>query len=247
MGLAGPVTFLQLSGSFSDVIRHSGAVGTTILIILTVLSVVSWTIMIEKARFFRRARVETGAFLESFKAERSLKRLLGLAAASSVSPEAQLVSSVTALLERGEIRNTGALDKSLEAEMISIIATWESYIQFLATTASISPLLGLFGTVWGIMSSFLSMGVQGSASLFVVGPGIAMALITTIFGLGAAIPAIVGYNYIVRIIRAKEDELASFSSRFRNRVVEKSYEELHTGAPERTREGDLFSTTFESR
>ena len=247
MGLAGPVTFLQFTGSFSEVIRHSGTVGTGILVVLTVLSVSSWTIMIEKARFFRRARRETGAFLEAFGAERSLRGLLDHAGKFPVSPEAQVVTSLTAEIEKGEIRNTAALDKSIESEIVSIIATWESYIQFLATTASISPLLGLFGTVWGIMSSFMSMGAQGSASLFVVGPGIAVALITTVFGLAAAIPAIVGYNYIVRIIRAKEDKLAAFSSRFRNRIVEKWYAELRKNAPERAREGDLFTPTLESR
>jgi biopolymer transport protein TolQ len=69
------------------------------------------------------------------------------------------------------------------------------------------------------MSSFLSMGVRGSANLYVVGPGIAEALITTIFGLGAAIPAVVGYNYLLRVIRRKEDTLSMFSARLRSRLI----------------------------
>jgi biopolymer transport protein TolQ len=244
MGYEGTLFFLQISGKLSDVIFHGGTVGNGILLILTVLSVVSWTIMIEKFRFFKRSRKETGRFLELFASERSLKGLLGRSGEFPASSEAKLVSSVTAELENGEVRTPSALEKLLEAESISIMSTWESYIQFLATTATISPLLGLFGTVWGIMAAFLSMGAQGSASLFVVGPGIAVALITTIFGLGAAIPAVVGYNYVQRSIRAKEDELASFALRFRNRLVERSYVELRGDAPPLSQGGDLISPSL---
>jgi biopolymer transport protein TolQ len=242
MGHEGTIFFLQVvSGKLSDVIFHGGTVGNGILLTLTVLSVVSWTIMIEKSRFFKRSRKETGRFLEFFKVERSINKLVERAKTFPASPEAKLVSSVTAELEGGAIRTTSALDKLLEAESISIMATWETYVQFLATTATISPLLGLFGTVWGIMAAFLSMGAQGSASLFVVGPGIAVALITTIFGLGAAIPAVVGYNYVQRSIRGKEDELATFACRFRNRIVEGSYAELRKNTGGAAREDDLIS------
>ncbi|MGD1047927.1 MAG: MotA/TolQ/ExbB proton channel family protein, partial [Candidatus Krumholzibacteriaceae bacterium] len=101
-----------------------------------------------------------------------------------------------------------------------------SNVIFLATTAAACPLMGLFGTIWGIMVAFMSMGVQGSASLLVVGPGIAISLIVTFFGLGAAIPALVGYNYNSRFIRTKENELTNFSANFRNRIVEKMYVDL---------------------
>jgi len=244
MGHEGTFFFLQISGKLSDVIFHGGMVGNGILLILTVLSVVSWTIMIEKFRFFRRSRRETGRFIELFNSERSLKGLLERAATFPLSAEATLVSSVTAALETGEIRTPSGLEKLLEAESIAILSAWETYIQFLATTASISPLLGLFGTVWGIMAAFLSMGAQGSASLFVVGPGIAVALITTIFGLGAAIPAVVGYNYVQRSIRGKEDELNSFALRFRNRIVEGSYVEFQKGTAGLALGGDLVSHTI---
>jgi len=247
MGFEGPVAFLQISGKLSDVIFHGGTVGNGILLILTVLSVVSWTIMIEKFRFFKRSRKETARFLELFAAERSLRGIQERAGTFAASPEARLVSALSAEIEKGEIRTTSALEKLIEAETISIMATWETYVQFLATTASISPLLGLFGTVWGIMAAFLSMGAQGSASLFVVGPGIAVALITTIFGLGAAIPAVVGYNYIQRAIRGKEDEIASFGLRFRNRIADRAYVELHEGAAGFARGGDPVSPSLGSK
>lgn len=226
MDCAGVPIILQISGKLSDVIFHGGWVGNGILLTLTVLSVVSWTIMIEKARFLRLSRRETVRFLDLFKKERSLKTLAGHAAGLPASPEAALAARLAAELEAGEVRSASSLDKLIEIEIAAAMKVYESYMQFLATTASISPLLGLFGTVWGIMSSFLSMGAQGSASLFVVGPGIAVALITTIFGLGAAIPAVVGYNAILRTNRGREEEIAAFAGRLRNRIVERSFVEL---------------------
>ncbi len=136
------------------------------------------------------------------------------------SAEAQLVSAVVNEADIDEMRDPNVIDKYLDSSITRIVSDWESHLVFLATTATVSPFLGLLGTVWGIMSSFLSMGVRGSANLFVVGPGIAEALITTIFGLGAAIPAVVGYNYLLRVIRRKEDELLVFAARLRGRLIE---------------------------
>jgi biopolymer transport protein TolQ len=96
----------------------------------------------------------------------------------------------------------------------------------LATTASVSPFLGLFGTVWGVMKSFLSMGQVGSASLAVVGSGVAEALITTVFGLGAAIPAVVAYNYLVNRTRKEGSRMESFVSRVTENVEKEIVREL---------------------
>jgi biopolymer transport protein TolQ len=101
----------------------------------------------------------------------------------------------------------------LEGRATTEISEMEKNLIFLATTATVSPFLGLMGTVWGIMSSFLSMGVEGTASIEVVGPGIAEALVTTIAGLGAAITALVGYNLLVRHVRRQETRTDLFISR----------------------------------
>lgn len=236
MGFAGAPILLQMTGKLSDVIFHGGWMGNGILLVLTILSVVSWTIMIEKARFFRASRAASARFLASFRDERSLKTIIERAKQSEASPEARLLGRVAGEIERGEVRTAASLDKLLESETADVLSMYESYLQFLASTASVSPLLGLFGTVWGIMASFLSMGSQGSASLFVVGPGIAVALITTIFGLGAAIPAVIGYNFILRTIRNRENELVSFSARMRNRILERWYTELQSGPAPRAGE-----------
>ncbi len=223
---AGYPVFLQATNGFTDLIAHTGILAKTILVILLVLSVVSWTIMVEKARLFKAASRASRRFLQRFFEESSLRRLRDVASENEYSPEAQVVLAVSSEIENNELRSPEVLDRFLDSISTNIVSDWESYLIFLATTATISPFLGLLGTVWGIMSSFLSMGLRGSANLYVVGPGIAEALITTIFGLGAAIPAVIGYNYILRVIRRREDELGTFVTRFRARLMEGTYEEF---------------------
>jgi biopolymer transport protein TolQ len=223
MGIEGIPIFLQVSESFSELISHAGTLAKSILIILMVLSVVSWTIIFEKFRFFRRSDRQGKQFLGLFNGGGSLGELARGGEKLSESAEANLVRAVHAGIEQGECTSADFLEKYLESKVTGIVSEWESYLIFLSTTATISPFLGLLGTVWGIMSSFLSMGVRGSASLYVVGPGIAEALITTIFGLGAAIPAVIGYNYILRVIRRKEDRLVAFSARLHGRLTEADY------------------------
>ncbi len=229
MGLEGVPIFLQLSDSFSSLISNAGVLAKSILAVLAVLSVVSWTIIVEKFRLFRRMGRESEDYRKRFDAARSLGDLSGESKRLPDCPEAKLVASTWKEIGSNNLVNVSFLDTFLGSEISSLVSEWESYLIFLATTATVSPFLGLLGTVWGIMSSFLSMGVRGSASLYVVGPGIAEALITTIFGLGAAIPAVVGYNYILRVIRRKEDRLTAFSARFRNRLVERDFTELERG------------------
>lgn len=221
MGFEGVPIFLQVADSISGLIAHTGALAKTILVILVVLSVVSWTIMVEKFRFFKRSSQQGIRFLSLFNETELLDELDQGAQRLPNSAEAQLVSAVLNEGNADDMRHPNVIDKYLDSTITRIVSDWESYLVFLATTATISPFLGLLGTVWGIMSSFLSMGVRGSANLYVVGPGIAEALITTIFGLGAAIPAVVGYNYLLRVIRRKEDELLVFAARLRGRLLER--------------------------
>jgi biopolymer transport protein TolQ len=223
MGFAGLPVFLQVAESFTELIAGSGALAKTILVLLLVLSVVSWTIIVEKIRYFRRSARQSAGFIPLFEKELSMSSLADKAAGYPDSPEAATVRMVRSEIESGELRDMEHLDGFLDTAMDTIVAEWESYLIFLSTTATVSPFLGLLGTVWGIMSSFLSMGVRGSANLYVVGPGIADALITTVFGLGAAIPAVIGYNYLVRMIRRREEKVGVFAVRFRTRLLEKRY------------------------
>ncbi len=226
MGSDGLFLFLTISNSIPDLISHTGTLAKTVLVILAVLSVVSWTIMVEKIRYFRRAAKQARRFGQFFQEENSLTVLSEKAGKYPDCAEAALVRKIHAEISTGELSNLSFLDSFIESTLEKLISDWESYLIFLSTTATVSPFLGLLGTVWGIMSSFLSMGVRGSANLYVVGPGIAEALITTIFGLGAAIPAVIGYNYILRVVRNREEKLSSFTVRFRSRILERRYTEL---------------------
>ena len=115
----------------------------------------------------------------------------------------------------GDIDN---IARSLRRAQQSEVTSLESMVPFLATTGSTAPFVGLFGTVWGIMNSFISIGAQKNASLDVVAPGIAEALIATAIGLVAAIPAVMAYNFFVRKISVLSGEMESFSSDMLNIV-----------------------------
>ena len=94
----------------------------------------------------------------------------------------------------------------------------ERYLTFLATTGSTAPFIGLFGTVWGIMSAFHSIGTTGSANLATVAPGIAEALIATAVGLFAAIPAVIAYNFFIQRVRVVTKEMENFSTDLINTI-----------------------------
>jgi biopolymer transport protein TolQ len=115
----------------------------------------------------------------------------------------------------GDIDNVA---RALRRAMANEVTSLEAMVPFLATTASTAPFIGLFGTVWGIMNSFISIGARKNASLDVVAPGIAEALIATAIGLAAAIPAVMAYNYFVRRINVLSGEMDSFSSDMLNIV-----------------------------
>jgi biopolymer transport protein TolQ len=108
------------------------------------------------------------------------------------------------------------VERSLQRAQSAELTRLENKVSFLATTASTAPFIGLFGTVWGIMNSFIAIHGQKSAGLDVVAPGIAEALIATAIGLAAAIPAVMAYNYFVRRIRVVDSETAAFASDYLN-------------------------------
>jgi biopolymer transport protein TolQ len=109
------------------------------------------------------------------------------------------------------LKSLDAVDRALLRATTVELTKLESRVPFLATTASITPFIGLFGTVWGVMSAFHGIGTQGSASLAVVAPGISEALIATAAGLGAAIPAVIGYNYFVNRVKHWATEMEGFT------------------------------------
>ncbi len=109
-----------------------------------------------------------------------------------------------------------SIERALSRARTMAITEMENKVPFLATTASAAPFIGLFGTVWGIMNSFRNIGAKGAANLATVAPGIAEALVATAIGLVAAIPAVMGYNYLSRRIRVISAEMETFTNDFLN-------------------------------
>jgi biopolymer transport protein TolQ len=213
-------------GDVMDLIIRSGVFAKFIILLLATLSIFSWAIMLQRARAFARAERENVELWRRFALLREGQVTMGELGEWSAARGAPLPTIFRwfqddfwpAYLSR---RGGGAEQSAILLAMLrrgvdrsgaSVVQVLERPLGWLATFATVAPFLGLLGTVWGIMNSFLQLGAQGSATLDVVGPGIAEALITTVAGLGVAIPSVVGYNYLVRQARAQENEVRLMAS-----------------------------------
>ncbi|MDA8388396.1 MAG: MotA/TolQ/ExbB proton channel family protein [Nitrospiraceae bacterium] len=174
-----------------------------VLLLLLGFSVFSWAIIIYKYRFMARLEKQNELFLRAM-ANGDARGILAQARHLEASPIASVYKSVFP-----ESVSAGRLRRAIDRQEVTETEKIEKYVHFLATTGSTTPFIGLFGTVWGIMTAFRGMGLQGSASLAVVAPGIAEALITTAFGLVAAIPAVIAYNYYLGRTRRAIQQMES--------------------------------------
>lgn len=197
-----------MQDSALQLILHAGYIVKGVLVILLFFSVFSWAIIFYKHRYFSKASKESDSFLRAFRAGRDTKGLYNTARSLTLSPLANVFKSVHAEeshVHRDEVKRLLRRYEALEG------AKLQSYLNFLATTGATTPFIGLFGTVWGIMDAFRGIGAAGSASLAVVAPGIAEALVATAAGLAAAIPAVVAYNYYLSRAKFMIIEMEDFS------------------------------------
>ncbi|MYH17872.1 MAG: Tol-Pal system subunit TolQ [Gemmatimonadetes bacterium] len=234
--------------SILNLILDSGAVAKTVIVVLLMFSIVTWAIMAERWRYFRRAQAQSGEFLAFFRAERNYRQVYATASKLPFSPAAAVYREVYekyAPAFPAAAGQAGAADQSagsavqaatavqadqagrameVDQDLVESVyrdlrlaahrelARFEQRLPLLATAGSVCPFLGLFGTVWGVMTAFLDISTQGSTNIVVVAPGIAEALITTIAGLAVAIPAMVAYNYFVqrsRVLGLELEDLAT--------------------------------------
>ncbi len=208
-----------------EMFLHAGPMAWIVAGVLVLLSLGSWAIMIGKFFHYRRAARQSEEFLDHFRGSQRFSEvnsaagrlpsspLVGIFQAGYVDIDAQVkVARQEGAPAQGgyKIRSLGGLERSLRRAVSSELALLARNSGFLATTAAASPFIGLFGTVWGIMVAFQDIGVSGSTSLVAVAPGIAEALINTALGLGAAIPALMGYNYFSNRVRAFRAEMEDF-------------------------------------
>jgi biopolymer transport protein TolQ len=214
-----------LSSGILDLVLAAGPVAKAILVMLALFSIVSWALIVEKWWQFRRARRQTLTFLKAYREGRTPAVVQASARKLRESPLAQLYVAayneigsardvVDQVLDDGDELSAARLEivqRALRRTATLEIARLERYLPFLATTASATPFIGLFGTVFGIIAAFHGIGQQGSASLAVVAPGISEALIATAAGLGAAIPAVIAYNFFINRVKHWATEMDSFS------------------------------------
>jgi biopolymer transport protein TolQ len=210
-----------------DLISGAGLVVKLVLLVLVYFSVVSWTIIFFKLRSIHRASRDSDRFLDLFWSKKRFDLIQQGAGAFSASPLTVLFRDGYQELLRGQkkadgddlepvadLGRTENVARALRRASTQETQRLEKYLTFLATTGSTAPFIGLFGTVWGIMDSFRSIGITGSASLAVVAPGISEALIATAIGLVAAIPAVVAYNHFVNKVNVLTGEMDNFSQEF---------------------------------
>jgi len=206
---------------------RSGILTFVVLGILVGFSLFSWTVIFSKAGAFRRARAADRRFLRAFRKANGLEAVM---VASEQFRPAPLVSVFDFGYEevarqvkaRGTINNKIAVERTLQLGVSEELAKLERNMNWLATTASVTPFIGLFGTVLGIIRAFQDLSTMGSASLRAVGPGISEALITTAVGLAAAIPAAIFYNMFGHAIREIGAKMDDFSLEFMN-MAERSF------------------------
>lgn len=221
-----------------ELLGRSSLLSQAVLVILALFSIASWAVILLKLRQFRRVTVQTARFSDLF--ERSSKfsevqsackslahsPLAGVFQAGYVELNAQLrqdqQSQAGGRAGRPALRSFDALDRALLRASSIEVAKLERRVGFLATTASLTPFIGLFGTVWGIMNAFAGIGAAGTTSLTVVAPGIAEALIATAAGLFAAIPAVYFYNYLTQRLKEIASTMDDFAMEFLN-ITERNF------------------------
>jgi len=219
--------------SIFEIMKHAGMMGKLIMLILLVFSVLSWSIVIMKFIVFRKIRITSLDFLDAFWESKTLNEAYEAAREYPMSPEATVfVAGYNELRKISASRSSGQAPTTLETQLATMDNLKRAVrkaqflesdrlarsISVLATTGSTTPFIGLFGTVWGIMASFQSIGERGSASLAVVAPGISEALIATAAGLAVAIPAVIFFNYFSDKVAVFESNVESFSTDFINLI-----------------------------
>src|SRR6266496_2238423 len=218
-----PLPVVFVGGEIVDMISNTGAVAKLVLLVLLVFSLISWAIILTKWSLLRRARAQSGRFVRAF---RKAQRLQDIAAVADQFKPSPLVGVFEGAFEEykrqaqssGTIRNLLSIQRGMQIGSSEGITRLERNVTWLAITAAVTPFVGLFGTVWGIIDAFHGLGTAGAATLRAVAPGISEALITTAAGLFAAIPAVIAYNIFTQDIRQFGSRMDDFGMELMNAV-----------------------------
>jgi biopolymer transport protein TolQ len=225
----------QITTDIVQLVRDASLLSQVVLFILLLFSAISWGVILFKIFSYKRADRQSDTFIDVFRKSSKFSEVQAVCPSLSASPLVGLFQAAYAELNsqlrapqvpdpsrpgappaRPTLKSLDAVDRALLRASTVELSKLERHVPFLATTASITPFIGLFGTVWGIMDSFQSIGAAGSSSLGVVAPGIAEALVATAAGLFAAIPAVYFYNHFTQRVKEFAGSMDDFSLEFLN-------------------------------
>ncbi len=236
----GAAPSLEAPGDIVALLARSGPIAKVVLAVLIVFSIVSWAIILYKAWTYHRIARQSATFTDVFRKSSKFSEVQAVCQTLGDSPLTGVFQAGYAELnaqfrltaapqgnpspapQRPMLKSLTAVDRALMRASSVEVGKLERYVPFLATTASITPFIGLFGTVWGIMVAFQRIGATGSTNLAVVAPGISEALIATAAGLFAAIPAVYFYNYFTARVKAFASEMDDFALEFLN-IAERNF------------------------
>ncbi len=216
-----PLLAIAVGGEIVNLINASGPVAKLVLIVLLFFSIFSWAIILSKWNRLRRARIQSARFLRAFRKAQRFQDISAVAEQFKPSPlVAVFEGSFQEYRRQGGSgpRNVTAIQRATQIASSEELTRLERRLPWLATTGAVTPFIGLFGTVWGIIDAFHGLGTSGAATLRAVAPGISEALITTAAGLFAAIPAVIAYNLFVNQIREFGSRMDDFSLEILNAV-----------------------------
>jgi biopolymer transport protein TolQ len=214
-----------VSGGVLQLLGDAGWITKGVLVVLMGFSVATWAVILYKWRAFRGVLGDNASFLSAYQKDESLEAL-------AATPELPADRGLGFVFSDGmqKVRRHGggkinsdwlsSLERRLRGTIREEVNTQERYLGVLATTANVAPFIGLFGTVWGIITAFQEIAAVGSASIAAVAPGVAEALVATAAGLFAAIPAVVAYNYFINQVRAQAALMETFAIEFVDLVSE---------------------------
>ncbi|MFZ0427794.1 MAG: protein TolQ [Acidobacteriota bacterium] len=237
------MTGFLLQGSFASfwsLVMNSGPVAKMVLLVLLGFSVLSWAIMIKKYRIYKQVETQSQSFHGEFQRLSSLSEIYRECEQYPMSPLAGIfksgyvelnyrVQSARKSSDRNEaderqavMKGIDGLQRTLRKAAMAEMLSMERSLSWLATTGAVTPFIGLFGTVVGIINAFQGLGAGGTTTIQAVAPGISEALVATAAGLFAAIPAVIGYNHFLSRLRHFGAEMDDFSAEFLN-LVERSF------------------------
>jgi biopolymer transport protein TolQ len=206
-------------------VGNIGPIAVGVLVLLLIASLYSWTVILGKMGTFKRATSQSRRFVRLFRNATRLSEIVTMAAECQASPLAQVFEDVYETYKRqtngsGPPKNITALERSAQTAASESITMLERRMTWLATIATASPFVGLFGTVMGVVRAFEGLGAAGSATLHAVAPGISEALVTTAAGLFVAVPALVAYNQFSARLRVFASAVDDFCRELLNSMEE---------------------------